>query len=105
LIPRLFQTGPVLEIADQGIRDRRIFSNFLLWPSITRISIRRVGVTRVLRVRVPKDARSKLDLTLVGRIFYFGSWDFSIGMSGLNGAFDDLLRAVKQASGRDIEGG
>jgi hypothetical protein len=94
LSARLFQSGPIVEIGEQGIRDRRVSPDVVAWETIDDMQI--ITVREQYSLRLQLRAPSKLNRTWLNRVVTSGASHVSINMAGLNGSFDDLVRAVVQ---------
>jgi hypothetical protein len=96
MIVRLRRRGRVLEITTEGIRDRRLSPDLLLWMDIARASIRQLGRQRVLVLQLHADAQARLRRARGSRA---GNWQsLSIGMDGLDGSIDDLTAAIARVA-------
>jgi hypothetical protein len=91
---RLFQNGPTVEIGEQGIRDRRVSPDVVAWETIDGMQVIKVREQYSLRLQLR--APSKLNRTWLNRVVTSGAAHVSINMAGLNGSFDDLVRAIDQ---------
>jgi hypothetical protein len=91
---RLFQNGPIVEIGEQGIRDRRVSPDVVAWETIDDMQVIKVREQYSLRLQLR--APSKLNRTWLNRVVTSGASHMSINMAGLNGSFDDLVRAIGQ---------
>jgi hypothetical protein len=91
---RLFQNGPIVEIGEQGIRDRRVSPDVMAWETIDGVQAIKVRERYTLRLQLR--APSKLNRTWLNRVVTSGASHVSINMVGLNGSFDDLVRAIDQ---------
>ncbi len=92
LAMRLFQTGPIVEIDAQGIRDRRVSEDIIAWDNIARMDVKKDRQQYSLRLQL--HAPAKLRRTTYNRIVSGGVSYVSINMAGLGGSFDDLMGAI-----------
>jgi hypothetical protein len=89
---RLFQSGPTVEIGEEGIRDRRVSPDVVAWENIDGMQVIKVREQYSLRLQLR--APSKLKRTWLNRIVTSGAPHVSVNMAGLNGSFAQLVSAI-----------
>jgi hypothetical protein len=94
-----FRTGPVVEVRTSGLRDHRRSPDVIPWVAIAKVSIKKVRGRR--RLALQFRAGTQLEPSRLARAVgtaNAAAGGFSISMAGLDGSFDDLIKAIKKAN-------
>jgi hypothetical protein len=96
---QLFDSGVVLEVSEEGIKDRRYSSAVIPWNVIENIRMVETTYSEFLSVEFPGNVQAKMPRPWYRKLFDFinpllGYRGMQITMNGLNGTFADLAAAI-----------
>ncbi len=86
---------PILEVTTDGLRDRRLSPDIIPWSGIASVTVSDRRRRQVLQLQINVDVADRMMRTRAHAGTMKGR-DVAISMTGLNGSFDDLVRALKR---------
>ncbi|MGE3627273.1 MAG: STM3941 family protein [Hyphomicrobiales bacterium] len=102
---RGMQTGPVVSIGPEGIRDSRLSDDWIPWPEISGIGVISLYGVRIFRLDVNPEFQRGLRQSALSRMWQwanemFGYRGLFINPQGLKGSFHELEAALERGHAR-----
>jgi hypothetical protein len=102
-LKQLFDSGVVLEISENGIRDNRYSPAVVPWSVIDVIRSVELSYQPFLSLEIPADVQAKIPRPLYRKFFdvlnpLLGYKGMLVSMTGLNGTMKELVDAINAAA-------
>jgi hypothetical protein len=100
---QLFDSGIILEVSTDGIRDRRYSDAVIPWSVVEKIRLHETSYYEFVAFEFPNSAKAEMPRVWYLKVFdvlnpMLGYDGIQVNMTGLNGTTADLISAVKAAA-------